>query len=223
LIYLMEATCLMVLWHLKGECQAHPYFLSPCLIGLMNLRIYISLFLWRVFCYPLSTHIYLFLFWLSFFILLQSGYVDYEMLEKTAVLFRPKLIIAGASAYPREFDYPCMRKVCSSLLHATENFIAMCFMMPISIRFPSLTWHKLLDSGCCWCIPYDGHGAHQWTCSCYSCCWSLWILWCGCYYHTQGMKKIFFKNISYFILYKQLHRMDCQLQKFVVGCRLNFW
>lgn len=33
------------------------------------------------------------------------------MLEKTAALFRPKLIIAGASAYSRDFDYPRMRKV----------------------------------------------------------------------------------------------------------------
>ena len=41
----------------------------------------------------------------------QTGLVDYDMLEKTANLFRPKLIIAGASAYPRDFDYPRMRKV----------------------------------------------------------------------------------------------------------------
>ncbi|KAL0698108.1 hypothetical protein Bca4012_054230 [Brassica carinata] len=39
-----------------------------------------------------------------------TGIVDYDMLEKTAVLFRPKLIIAGASAYSRDFDYPRMRK-----------------------------------------------------------------------------------------------------------------
>lgn len=39
------------------------------------------------------------------------GLVDYDMLEKTANLFRPKLIIVGASAYPRDFDYPRMRKV----------------------------------------------------------------------------------------------------------------
>ncbi|KAL0297231.1 UNVERIFIED_CONTAM: Serine hydroxymethyltransferase 3, chloroplastic [Sesamum radiatum] len=39
-----------------------------------------------------------------------TGIVDYDMLEKTATLFRPKLIIAGASAYPRDFDYPRMRK-----------------------------------------------------------------------------------------------------------------
>ncbi|KAK0571447.1 hypothetical protein LWI29_016037 [Acer saccharum] len=39
-----------------------------------------------------------------------TGLVDYDMLEKTATLFRPKLIIAGASAYPPDFDYPHMRK-----------------------------------------------------------------------------------------------------------------
>ena len=43
--------------------------------------------------------------------ILSAGIVDYDMLEKTAVLFRPKLIIAGASAYSRDFDYPRMRKV----------------------------------------------------------------------------------------------------------------
>jgi len=43
---------------------------------------------------------------------LLSGFVDYEMLENTAILFRPKLIIAGASAYARDFDYSHMRKVC---------------------------------------------------------------------------------------------------------------
>lgn len=42
---------------------------------------------------------------------IKTGLVDYDMLEKTANLFRPKLIIAGASAYPRDFDYPRMRKV----------------------------------------------------------------------------------------------------------------
>ncbi|XP_004307174.1 PREDICTED: serine hydroxymethyltransferase 3, chloroplastic [Fragaria vesca subsp. vesca] len=40
-----------------------------------------------------------------------TGLIDYDMLEKTATLFRPKLIIVGASAYPREFDYPRMRKI----------------------------------------------------------------------------------------------------------------
>ncbi|KAL0726488.1 hypothetical protein Bca4012_022581 [Brassica carinata] len=44
-----------------------------------------------------------------------TGIVDYDMLEKTAALFRPKLIIAGASAYSRDFDYPRMRKIADSV------------------------------------------------------------------------------------------------------------
>eukprot|EP01112_Ceratiomyxa_fruticulosa_P004156 TRINITY_DN1453_c0_g1_i1.p1 TRINITY_DN1453_c0_g1~~TRINITY_DN1453_c0_g1_i1.p1 ORF type:complete len:481 (+),score=125.55 TRINITY_DN1453_c0_g1_i1:808-2250(+) len=40
-----------------------------------------------------------------------DGYIDYERLEANAALFRPKLLIAGASAYPREWDYEKMRKI----------------------------------------------------------------------------------------------------------------
>ncbi|GIL88389.1 hypothetical protein Vretimale_15031 [Volvox reticuliferus] len=41
----------------------------------------------------------------------ETGFIDYDMLEKTAVLFRPKLIVAGASAYTRHYDYPRMRAI----------------------------------------------------------------------------------------------------------------
>ncbi|KAK7369948.1 hypothetical protein VNO80_11996 [Phaseolus coccineus] len=44
-----------------------------------------------------------------------TGLIDYDMLEKTANLFRPKLIIAGASAYPRDIDYPRMRKIADEI------------------------------------------------------------------------------------------------------------
>jgi glycine hydroxymethyltransferase len=40
-----------------------------------------------------------------------TGLIDYDMMEKTAALFRPKLIVAGASAYTRHYDYPRMRAV----------------------------------------------------------------------------------------------------------------
>jgi len=40
-----------------------------------------------------------------------TGYIDYDMLEKTAGLFRPNLIICGASAYPRDFNYPRFRQI----------------------------------------------------------------------------------------------------------------
>lgn len=40
-----------------------------------------------------------------------TGVIDYDKLEESAVLFRPKLIIAGASAYSRHYDYPRMREI----------------------------------------------------------------------------------------------------------------
>ncbi|KAK2659983.1 hypothetical protein Ddye_006516 [Dipteronia dyeriana] len=42
-----------------------------------------------------------------------TGYIDYDQLEKSATLFRPKLIVAGASAYARLYDYARIRKVCN--------------------------------------------------------------------------------------------------------------
>ena len=44
-----------------------------------------------------------------------TGTVDYDTLEKTAALFRPRLIIAGASAYSRDFDYARMRSIADSV------------------------------------------------------------------------------------------------------------
>uniref|UniRef100_A0AAV1UTU5 Serine hydroxymethyltransferase n=1 Tax=Peronospora matthiolae TaxID=2874970 RepID=A0AAV1UTU5_9STRA len=41
-----------------------------------------------------------------------TGLIDYDGLEETAALFRPKLIIAGTSAYSRHIDYARMREIC---------------------------------------------------------------------------------------------------------------
>ena len=41
----------------------------------------------------------------------ETGLVDYEMLEQKAKEVKPKLIICGASAYSRDWDYERMRKV----------------------------------------------------------------------------------------------------------------
>ncbi|KAJ1803008.1 glycine hydroxymethyltransferase shm1, partial [Coemansia sp. RSA 2598] len=40
-----------------------------------------------------------------------TGIVDYDRLEENAQLFRPQLLICGASAYPRDWDYARMRKI----------------------------------------------------------------------------------------------------------------
>merc|ERR1719217_689168 len=44
-----------------------------------------------------------------------TGYIDYDALEESALLFRPKLIIAGTSAYARHIDYPRMRQICDKV------------------------------------------------------------------------------------------------------------
>jgi glycine hydroxymethyltransferase len=41
----------------------------------------------------------------------QTGMVDYDMMEKIAIAEKPKLIIGGASAYSRDWDYERMRAI----------------------------------------------------------------------------------------------------------------
>ena len=45
----------------------------------------------------------------------ETGYIDYDMLQKTASLYRPKLLVAGASAYPRHIDYARMRQIADNV------------------------------------------------------------------------------------------------------------
>lgn len=44
-----------------------------------------------------------------------TGLVDYEQMEEVALKERPKLIIAGASAYSREWDYARIRKIADQI------------------------------------------------------------------------------------------------------------
>ena len=44
-----------------------------------------------------------------------TGQVDYEQLEQVARTEKPKMIIAGASAYSREWDYARIRKVADEI------------------------------------------------------------------------------------------------------------
>jgi glycine hydroxymethyltransferase len=44
-----------------------------------------------------------------------TGLVDYDMMEELALKEKPKMIIGGASAYSREWDYERMRKIADSV------------------------------------------------------------------------------------------------------------
>lgn len=45
----------------------------------------------------------------------ETGRVDYEMMEEVALREKPKLIVAGASAYSREWNYGRMREIADSI------------------------------------------------------------------------------------------------------------
>jgi glycine hydroxymethyltransferase len=44
-----------------------------------------------------------------------DGLIDYDMMEETAGKEKPKLIVAGASAYSRDWDYERMRKIADGI------------------------------------------------------------------------------------------------------------
>ncbi len=45
----------------------------------------------------------------------ETGRVDYDQMAKTAKKEKPKLLIAGASSYSRDWDFPRMRKIADSV------------------------------------------------------------------------------------------------------------
>lgn len=57
----------------------------------------------------------------------KTGYIDYDRLEEKAMDFRPKLIICGGSAYPREWDYARFRSIADKV-----GALLLCDMAHIS-------------------------------------------------------------------------------------------
>ena len=56
-----------------------------------------------------------------------TGFIDYEKLEEKALDFRPKILICGGSAYPREWDYARFRQIADKI-----GAILMCDMAHVS-------------------------------------------------------------------------------------------
>eukprot|EP00270_Netrium_digitus_P003661 TRINITY_DN14321_c0_g1_i5.p1 TRINITY_DN14321_c0_g1~~TRINITY_DN14321_c0_g1_i5.p1 ORF type:complete len:461 (-),score=125.10 TRINITY_DN14321_c0_g1_i5:386-1693(-) len=56
-----------------------------------------------------------------------TGFIDYEKLEEKALDFRPKLLVCGGSAYPRDWDYARFRAIADKC-----GAILMCDMAHIS-------------------------------------------------------------------------------------------
>merc|ERR1719282_2138198 len=45
----------------------------------------------------------------------ETGYIDFDELRKTALLFRPAMIICGASAYPRVLDFAKFKEIANEV------------------------------------------------------------------------------------------------------------
>ena len=71
-----------------------------------------------------------------------TGVIDYDMLRKTARLFRPKVIIAGTSAYSRLLDYKTFREV----IEAKEKSCAISWYDILTFLFPSARFEDLRRS-----------------------------------------------------------------------------
>eukprot|EP00607_Mallomonas_marina_P007985 CAMPEP_0182416526 /NCGR_PEP_ID=MMETSP1167-20130531/843_1 /TAXON_ID=2988 /ORGANISM="Mallomonas Sp, Strain CCMP3275" /LENGTH=488 /DNA_ID=CAMNT_0024589361 /DNA_START=83 /DNA_END=1549 /DNA_ORIENTATION=+ len=83
----------------------------------------------------------------------QTGTIDYDTLEANAKLYRPKLIVAGASAYARKIDYERIRKICdlsnawllSDMAHISGLVAAGCIPSPFDHSdIVTTTTHKSL-------------------------------------------------------------------------------
>ncbi|KAK4700706.1 glycine hydroxymethyltransferase, partial [Phenoliferia sp. Uapishka_3] len=82
-----------------------------------------------------------------------TGLIDYDALEKNAGLFKPRILICGASAYPRDFDYPRLRKIADingsylmmDMAHISGLVAAQVLFDPFSVcDVVTTTTHKTL-------------------------------------------------------------------------------
>jgi glycine hydroxymethyltransferase len=83
----------------------------------------------------------------------ETEVVDYDALKKQAREFKPKMIVAGASAYPRFWDFEAIRKVCDEvgaymlvdIAHIAGLVAADLHPSPVSVAdFVTTTTHKTL-------------------------------------------------------------------------------
>jgi glycine hydroxymethyltransferase len=82
-----------------------------------------------------------------------TGLIDYDEMERRAKMFMPKLLIAGGSAYPREWDYKRMRQIADSvgallmvdMAHISGLVAAKCAVSPFKYAdVVTSTTHKTL-------------------------------------------------------------------------------
>ncbi|TRY49800.1 Serine hydroxymethyltransferase [Cryptosporidium tyzzeri] len=66
-----------------------------------------------------------------------EGMIDYDKLEENAILFRPKMIIAGASGYPRMINFKRFRDICDKVKAYLMVDIAHYSGLVVAGKYPS--------------------------------------------------------------------------------------
>ncbi|PPS98360.1 Serine hydroxymethyltransferase [Cryptosporidium hominis] len=66
-----------------------------------------------------------------------EGVIDYDKLEENAILFRPKMIIAGASGYPRMINFKRFRDICDKVKAYLMVDIAHYSGLVVAGKYPS--------------------------------------------------------------------------------------
>jgi len=90
---------------------------------------------------------------MPYFLDASTGRIDYDQLARDAALFRPKLLVAGASAYPRDIDFGRMREIAddvgaylmADMAHVSGLVAAGCLSSPFEYcDVVTSTTHKSL-------------------------------------------------------------------------------
>lgn len=79
----------------------------------------------------------------------ETGHIDYDEMERSALLFRPKLIVAGASAYSRLIDYERIRQIADKV----GAYVMAGKLRPINANFS-------FGAGIVFSFAISRHGAH---------------------------------------------------------------
>ena len=89
----------------------------------------------------------------------ETGLIDYDALAKSALLFRPKILVAGATAYSRLIDYKRMREIADSvdaylmvdMAHTSGLVAAEALPTPFRIRRHCHHHHTQVSPWSSWC------------------------------------------------------------------------
>ena len=62
----------------------------------------------------------------------ENGFIDYEDIKEKIIKYRPKLVLAGASAYPREIDFEKIRNIIDECVDELKDYERPIYMVDMA-------------------------------------------------------------------------------------------